>query len=220
MVVQSTYVLVEDNDFDRVQLKRIVLKEDPAANVVEFSNLTDVRNYLKDGKADYILLDNKLPDGVGSDYAKELANDERHSEVPIVMVSDDHLAEFGDVLARNGRTAMLPKDDLSPSALKKIVEKFLVEEVSKADAQDLEASRLILETFSKQIGEQMLTPLSRALRLTRSAKLTAGSSNPQRLIDTLSSLENTLIASRNYAHTLMGDHQKDENSHPIRKIEL
>jgi len=35
-----------------------------------------------------ILLDNNLPDGVGAEFALELAGNPQHASIPVIMVSD------------------------------------------------------------------------------------------------------------------------------------
>lgn len=123
--MQTTYVLVEDNPFDRAQIRRILSKKDEDVQIVECENIAAARSYLKNGEANIILMDNHLPDGLGSDYAMEIAQDEKLSNIPVIMISDDPASHLNDVRKRAGKTAILSKDDMSAVKLKDQIENFL-----------------------------------------------------------------------------------------------
>lgn len=59
--------------------------------------------------------------------------------------------------------------------------------------------------FSKNLSSELLAPLSRALRLARSAKLQGLRAGQQDFEETIASLEELLISTRDYVITLSGE---------------
>lgn len=84
----ETCLIVEDSDFDREKLTRVLQKTKGEMRIEIASTLQSARRALKNNEPALILLDNNLPDGLGADFALELAKDARLSDVPIIMVSD------------------------------------------------------------------------------------------------------------------------------------
>lgn len=52
------------------------------------ATLQSARLALDAGEVSLILLDNNLPDGVGAEFALELAANPKHSRIPVILVSD------------------------------------------------------------------------------------------------------------------------------------
>jgi DNA-binding response OmpR family regulator len=52
------------------------------------ATLNSARRALASGKVSLILLDNNLPDGIGAEFAIELAADAKLASIPVIMVSD------------------------------------------------------------------------------------------------------------------------------------
>ncbi len=86
--VQNTCLIVEDSEFDRERLCRVVRKTKPGLRIEEATHLGSARATLEKGGISVILLDNNLPDGLGADFALELAKDPHLSTIPIIMISD------------------------------------------------------------------------------------------------------------------------------------
>jgi CheY-like chemotaxis protein len=81
-------LMVEDNSFDQKKIKRVLARSSLAVEMETATTLAEARQILARGGVDMILLDNNLPDGLGADFALELARDEQTAAIPIVMVSD------------------------------------------------------------------------------------------------------------------------------------
>lgn len=84
----NTCLIIEDSDFDRERLCRVVRKVKPGMRIEQAAHLGSAREALEAGNITVILLDNNLPDGLGADFAIELAKDPHLSDIPIIMVSD------------------------------------------------------------------------------------------------------------------------------------
>ncbi len=81
-------LIVEDSLFDSEKMTRVVSQSNKAMGVRVAATLQAAREMLAEAAPAFILLDNNLPDGLGANFALELARDERLSNIPVVMVSD------------------------------------------------------------------------------------------------------------------------------------
>ena len=84
----STCLIVEDSAFDQQMMARVVGRAGPKMNVKVATTLQSARRALAAGKISLILLDNNLPDGIGAEFAIELAADPELTNIPVIMVSD------------------------------------------------------------------------------------------------------------------------------------
>lgn len=81
-------LIVEDSEFDRQKLGRIVRNSFRNMPIQEAKNLKAARIALDQGGVSLILLDNNLPDGWGMEFAIEIANTPQMAHIPIIIVSD------------------------------------------------------------------------------------------------------------------------------------
>ena len=84
----GTCLIIEDSEFDSLRMTRIVNKSLGPVPVEVATTLDQAREKLRDGEMDLILLDNNLPDGLGANFALELAQDSELGQIPVIMVSD------------------------------------------------------------------------------------------------------------------------------------
>lgn len=83
-----TCLIVEDSSFDSEKMQRVLARAHCGLDVTVATTLASARAALAEGEAALILLDNNLPDGLGTNFAMELAQDERLAHIPVIMVSD------------------------------------------------------------------------------------------------------------------------------------
>lgn len=83
-----TCLIVEDSRFDIEKMQRVLARAHCGLEVTVATTLASARAALTEGQAALILLDNNLPDGLGTNFAMELAEDERLAQIPVIMVSD------------------------------------------------------------------------------------------------------------------------------------
>ncbi|THH36604.1 response regulator [Aliishimia ponticola] len=110
-------LLVEDSDFDRRRISR-VLDRGRRVDLNSVPSLSQARYFLARDRFDVILLDNALPDGLGVDFALELRQDARHAAVPIVMVSDYPTPFIYDKAMAAKINIVVSKDDFQPKHLR------------------------------------------------------------------------------------------------------
>lgn len=84
----ATCLIVEDSAFDQEMMARVVDRAQGNMRVQVAATLQSARKALEQGEVSLILLDNNLPDGIGANFALELASDPRHANTPVIMVSD------------------------------------------------------------------------------------------------------------------------------------
>lgn len=88
VAVNATCLIIEDSQFDQQMMTRVIAKSDGKMQVRVADTLQSAREALAAGEVSLILLDNNLPDGIGANFAMELASDPRHARTPVIMVSD------------------------------------------------------------------------------------------------------------------------------------
>lgn len=84
----ATCLIVEDSQFDQEMMARVVARSGGKLQVQVAATLQSAREALEKGEVSLILLDNNLPDGIGANFAMELASDPKHAATPVIMVSD------------------------------------------------------------------------------------------------------------------------------------
>ncbi|MEP2919845.1 response regulator [Sulfitobacter sp.] len=85
---ESTCLIVEDNEFDQAMMTRVIDRSQARMTVQTVATLNEARAALSTQQVSLILLDNNLPDGIGANFALELAANPAHAETPVIMVSD------------------------------------------------------------------------------------------------------------------------------------
>lgn len=84
----ATCLIVEDSQFDQQMITRVVGRSQGKMRVEVAATLESARKALASGKISLILLDNNMPDGLGAEFAIELASNPHLSSIPVIMVSD------------------------------------------------------------------------------------------------------------------------------------
>lgn len=98
-------ILIIEDEGDLCFLLELMLEKDHTS-VDHVKSLEDARNFLKEENADLILLDNRLPDGLGLDFIPFVKNN--YPNTRIVMISGkDRSAK--DVALESGADIFLPK---------------------------------------------------------------------------------------------------------------
>lgn len=83
-----TCLIIEDSQFDQEMMTRVIGRSQGQMRVEVAATLNSARRALEAGEISLILLDNNLPDGIGANFALELAADPKHAAIPVIMVSD------------------------------------------------------------------------------------------------------------------------------------
>jgi|TARA_R110002126_G_scaffold9774_1_gene43687 response regulator of citrate/malate metabolism len=81
-------LIIEDSTFDQIKMTRMINKNISGTQIYVATTLREARQTLAKYPISVILLDNHLPDGLGADFAVELAELKIFSHIAVVMVSD------------------------------------------------------------------------------------------------------------------------------------
>ncbi len=84
---QLRYLVLEDSRHDQEMIRRAMRGARLDAQIDFVSTIKTAREALSQARYSAILCDNSLPDGSGSEFASELAQQSDLSDVPIVIVS-------------------------------------------------------------------------------------------------------------------------------------
>ncbi|MBT8416363.1 MAG: response regulator [Silicimonas sp.] len=180
----ETCLLVDDDDFDRSQMRRVVERQRPGVQIVEFSTLAEAREFLGLGGAEFVMLDNRLPDGLGAEFARELRENPKMDNVPIVVITNDDLASLDQSISA------LSKDDLSAASLGAIISEFLK---ARRIATGGDTAKII-EELGSELEDNLAPAFSRAIRTLRTARSQIMRTAPLNAIEALEQVEDILMA--------------------------
>lgn len=180
----STCLVIDDDTFDRHMIKRCVGRARPNLRLYECATLTEARRFLDHGSADLILIDNRMPDGLGTEFAQELRSNSRMADSVICIETGD------DVRTLDSGIAALSKDRLSTQSIWDMVSRFLKE---REILRTTEKAQRVTD-FGNQLGESLSPGMGRMLRTLRMARARVARRDPQMAIDELDKLEEMLLA--------------------------
>ena len=99
-------VLIVEDEGDMRLLLDIMLNGKSNLEMEYAKSLKDAGTFLQEEKPDVVILDNKLPDGMGIDYISEIKKN--YPEIKIIMISG-YDASAEDVALENGANIFLQK---------------------------------------------------------------------------------------------------------------
>lgn len=87
-IPQATCLIIEDSPLDQQMMTRVIGRSQGKMQIKVAGTLQSARAALSAQGISLILLDNNLPDGIGANFALELAADQRLASIPVILVSD------------------------------------------------------------------------------------------------------------------------------------
>ncbi len=180
----GTCLVVDDDSFDRRMVRRCIGRDRPDLDLYECETISAARDFLMRQRPDVILLDHRLPDGQGADFALELRGDRRLDDTMICVVTNS------DTRLLDPAIPAMSKDALTPQSIWGMVEAFLAE---RHVARSTPEGRLV-EEFSGSMQVTMAPAVSRMIRTLRSAKIRSRRSIPRAALNDLERLEEMLLA--------------------------
>lgn len=200
--VPPTFLLVDDSRFDRLLLRTAFQRGVHDANLVEVATLEDARRFLDQADADLIIVDNGMPDGNGVDFVRGIAADPRLSRIPVVMISGGDCAALAPKAAEAGCTTVVSKSQISPATISDLIAEFLARRTEQSaapeTARDQDGEARVVVEFSRTLSQKFAAPLSRALRLVRTARTEAANGNRDTVLEQHDELEKAIFAARDF----------------------
>ncbi|MBP0481784.1 response regulator [Sagittula salina] len=176
-------LVVDDDSFDRRLLRRCLGRDRSDMETFEVENIAAARAFLAERTPDLILLDHRLPDGLGADFARELRADPALSETMVCVITSI------DTRLLDPDVPSLSKDSLTPQSLHGMIERFLAE---RRVADGSEARQLVTE-FGGELQDSMSRATARMLLLLRRVKSTSRRKLPRATMNDLEQLEDMLL---------------------------
>ncbi len=112
-------LIIDDDEVDRMALRRTLKKTEIDANVVEVGSRAEGLAALQSASFDCVFLDYQLPDGDGLTLLRELANED--IEAPVVMMTGQGSEELVVEMLHAGALDYLPKANMTPQTLARVV---------------------------------------------------------------------------------------------------
>ena len=167
----ASILIVEDQRFDRMRLRRLINTLEFDTHVAEADCLQAMGTMLEIDTFDLILLDYNLPDGNGLQAldAVRIANKNRNAAT--IMITGDDQSEIAIEALKRGCSDYITKDDLSVEAFHRASINAL--QKSKLaigiETQDTKRQQIegVLERFSTECAKEIKPVVSRMMRQLR-----------------------------------------------------
>jgi diguanylate cyclase (GGDEF)-like protein len=135
-------LLVEDDEVDRQMVRRYVERSGLRANLHEASSAEDALLFCQANTVDCVILDNRLPDGIGVELAKQMFDQKGDGAPPIIMLTGAGNERVAVAALRTGIHDYLIKEEATPEILE---EAILAAIKAKANARREFEQSLVLE---------------------------------------------------------------------------
>ena len=173
-------VLLDDSRFDRRHLRNVAANSRYKIEFVETGTIAETRAVLKSRKADFLVLDNLLPDGTGLDLARQLSEDAKMSGTPVIMTTGESSEQVAIQALRAGAADYLAKAELSTEIFDQAVENALrrsslrVEDqtaaIAKLQSENSALRRIALRNM-RLLKAQVMPLMSFAWRMLKGEKI-------------------------------------------------
>src|SRR5687767_9482810 len=100
-------LLIAEDDRDLAETMREILEEDFAVDVA--ANGSEAVALARDGRPDVVVMDARMPEMDGLDACRELRDDPRTADLPIIVVTGGSEPELANAAFDAGATDYLPK---------------------------------------------------------------------------------------------------------------
>jgi CheY-like chemotaxis protein len=117
----AVVLVVEDSHFEQRRLQRILRSGGVDLPVVVAGTIAKARAALEAHRVQYVLLDNALPDGVGVNFALEIAADPRLRSTPVALVTDWPTPFMLDKARMARVRAVMNKSEFRPDIARRLI---------------------------------------------------------------------------------------------------
>lgn len=114
-------LIVEDSLFDQRMFVRTLRAVDRDIPVLVAESLRTARSALMRHATRFVLLDNSLPDGLGVDFAQEMADAKPFRDIPKILVTDWPSPFMFEKARRAGVLSTIDKGSFGPVLLERLI---------------------------------------------------------------------------------------------------
>lgn len=167
----ASILIVDDQRFDRLRLKRLINALEFETHVVEADCLETMGTMLQIDKFDLILLDYNLPDGNGLQALDAVRLDPKNRQAATIMIAGDGQTEIAIEALKRGCSDYITKDDLSSASFRRATINALQKSSLSIGIEDQDSKRRhiedVLQKFSSECANEIKPVVSRMMRQLR-----------------------------------------------------
>ena len=138
-------VLMDDSRFDRRYLRSVAAQSRFDLDFVETSSIAETRAVIEEGSVDMVLLDYRVPDGDGIEFARQISRDPKYAGLPIIVVTGEGSERAAIQALRSGAADYLQKDDITKEIFDQAIENALTRASGGHSEQTQRLSELLDE---------------------------------------------------------------------------
>jgi two-component system, NarL family, sensor histidine kinase BarA len=150
----KSILIIEDDEIDRIALRRYLKSERPDAEIVESHSCAEGFSAMKKKVFDCILLDYQLPDGDGIELLQKLMLSDLGCP-PILFLTGQGDELLAVEALRSGAADYIPKDTLSANRLNRSIDNAIRFHQLEARAKDAETKLTTSEEKYRTIVEKI-----------------------------------------------------------------
>jgi CheY-like chemotaxis protein len=167
----ASILIVDDQRFDRSQLKKLCRAFNFSTHVIEADSLMALRDKLRKDRFDLILIDYHLTDGSGLEGVEIIRADPVNCHAATVMITGTEQTEIAVQAMKVGFTDYLTKDELSAQTLTRAATSAL-QKSQMARGLSLQTAPPIpmngtIQSFSRECARDIKPIVSRIMRQMR-----------------------------------------------------
>ncbi|WP_299563998.1 response regulator [uncultured Sulfitobacter sp.] len=164
-------LIVEDQRFDRMRLKRLCTALEFNTHIAEADTLSAMLDHLNKDRFDLVLLDHNLPDGTGLQGVEMIRANPANRHAATIMITGVEDMEIAVRALKNGFSDYMTKDELSAASLRRAAINALQKSTLSAGLENQGALRAELQKclsrFSRECAQEIKPVVSRMLRQMR-----------------------------------------------------
>jgi DNA-binding NtrC family response regulator len=159
-------LVLDDSEFDRTRLQRLISKLEPNTEVVSCSNIEEFKKELEHGYIDICLIDHHLGEATGLDALEMARLQDGIGHIPMIMISGQENTETIVESMRAGCASFLGKDGLTVEKLRDVIYKSLSESFSSEEFGEevMRATNNVIGAFSKGCVTELQPRLRRVFK--------------------------------------------------------
>lgn len=159
-------LVLDDSEFDRTRLHRLISKLEPNTEVISCSNIEEFKTELNNGSVDICLIDHHLGEATGLDALEVAKLQKGIDHLPMIMISGQENTETIVESMQAGCVSFLGKDGLTVEKLRDVIYKSLSENFSSEEFGEevLRATNNVIGAFSKGCVSELQPRLRRVFK--------------------------------------------------------
>ena len=167
----ANILIIDDQKFDRAQLRRLCKKLDFSVKISEADSLEAMKTAMLHDTFDLIFIDFHLADGSGTEALKIISLDENNFAAATIMVTGDDHSGIAIEALKNGCSDVLMKDTLSIESMRRssinALQKAKLNNTLEEQTHKTDEIEAILNSFTQQFADEIKPMLFNMMRHVR-----------------------------------------------------